>query len=120
MKFVYDTGIRRKLFYNVRLCGSWDSAGKHSAQWTETPMREVRGADGAYTYQADVELDAAEAGKEFHWSVLVDGALGRDRHGVVTEQLGGDHNALYRVFTLDLNVNEQRYYLTHVRRLGSE
>lgn len=120
MKFVYDTGIRRRLFYNVRLQGSWDATGKFSDQWSELPMREVRGADGAYTYQAEVDLAASEAGKDFRWSVLVDGALGRDRQGVVTEQLDGDHNARYRVFTFEPSGAEQRYYLTHVRRLGSE
>ena len=106
MKFVYDTGIRRRLFYNVRLRGSWDSAGKFSDEWSELVMREVRGPDGALTYQADVNLDASEAGKTFRWSVLVDGALGRDRRGTVTEQLDGDHDALYRMFTLEPNVSD--------------
>jgi 1,4-alpha-glucan branching enzyme len=120
VKFVYDTGIRRRLFYNVRLRGSWDAQGKYSDEWSEVQMREQRNPDGALTYHAEVELDASQTDQEFSWSVLVDGALGRDRRGIVTERLDGDHDARYRTFKLESGVSEQRYYLTHVRRLGSE
>ncbi len=119
VKFVYDTGIRRKLFQNVRLRGTWDSTGKLSNVWAEGPMREVAGPDGAWTYEAHVELEEAERGKEFMWSVLHDGPLGLDRQGVVNEQRGEGHEALHRTFTLTAGVDEQRYYLTHVRRLGA-
>lgn len=120
MKFVYDTGIRRKLFRNVRLVGSWNSAGCSSDEWTEVPMREVESLDHAVVFEADVPLAASEVGKEFHWSVLHDGPLGLDREGIVTEKPGLDHQALHRTFTLTDDVSaEQRYYLTHVRRLGA-
>jgi 1,4-alpha-glucan branching enzyme len=119
LKFIYDTGIRRKLFRNVRLRGSWDEHGKHSDSLSEHPMREVRGVDGALRYEAEVPLDAAQQGQAFEWSVRIDSGLGRDREGVVTEQLGEDHAALYRRFHLDRNNDEQRYYMTHVRRLGA-
>jgi 1,4-alpha-glucan branching enzyme len=117
--FVYDTGIRRKLFSNVRLRGTWDQAGKVNENWAETPMREVQGSDGAWTFEARVELAESERGKDFMWSVLHDGPLGLDRQGVVTEQQGEGHEALHRTFTLTEGANEQRYYLTHVRRLGA-
>ncbi|HWA74071.1 MAG TPA: alpha-amylase family glycosyl hydrolase [Polyangiaceae bacterium] len=120
MKFIYDTGIRRKLFYNVRLLGSWDSQGKHSDKWTEHPMREVVAVDGANVFEAEVSLHASEVGKSFSWRVLVDGPLGLDRDGIVTELPGLGHRALERTFTLTDNpAEEQRYYLTHVRRLGA-
>ena len=119
MKFIYDTGIARRLFRNVRLLGSWDAQGKRSDSWSEHPMREVRDLDGALTYEAEVELDPSQQGQTFQWRVLLDSGLGRDRTGVVTEQLGGDHNALYRSFELQPDTEEQRYYLTHVRRLGA-
>ncbi len=119
VKFVYDTGIRRKLFHNVRLRGTWDPKGKLSQAWAESPMREVAGPDGAWTYEAHVELEENERGKEFMWSVLHDGPLGLDRQGVVNEQRGEGHEALHRTFTLTAGVDEQRYYLTHVRRLGA-
>ena len=32
MKFIYDTGIRRELFRNVRLFGSWDG---QEDQWQQ-------------------------------------------------------------------------------------
>lgn len=120
MKFIYDTGIRHKLFHHVRLCGSWDADGRSSEHWTERPMREVVAPDGAVVFEAEVLLDAREVGKEFRWSVLHDGPLGFDREGVVTEQHGSGHDALHRVFVLgDDPGQEERYYLTHVRRLGA-
>lgn len=120
MKFIYDTGIRRRLFRNVRLRGSWDERGKHSDNWSEHPMREVRNADGALAYEAEIALDASQQGETFRWSVLIDSGLGRDREGITTEQLDGDHEALYRRFQLTGDAAaEQRYYLSHVRRLGA-
>jgi 1,4-alpha-glucan branching enzyme len=119
MKFVYDTGVRRKLFYNVRLLGSWDATGLHSETWTEAPMERVIGPDGAITFEAEVALQSREVGKEFWWRVLLDGPLGLDREGIVTERPGMGHGALHRTFTLTDTNAEQRYYLTHVRRLGA-
>lgn len=120
MKFIYDTGIRHRLFHNVRLRGSWDDQGRPSDQWTERPMREVRAPDGAIVFEAEVAFDPGGVGKEFRWAVLHDGPLGFDREGVVTEQHGSGHDALHRVFVLgDDPRQEERYYLTHVRRLGA-
>jgi 1,4-alpha-glucan branching enzyme len=120
MKFIYDTGLRRKTFQNVRLWGSWDAAGRHSTTWTQKPMRQALGSDGSIVFEADVDLAASERGKEFHWRVVLDGPLGLDREGIVTEQHGLGHDALHRAFTLSDDAKaEQRYYLTHVRRLGA-
>jgi 1,4-alpha-glucan branching enzyme len=120
LKFAYDTGIRRKLFRNVRLYGSWDKQGKYSETWTETPMRETVGPDGAYVFEAEFELSASEYGTTFHWAVRHDGLLGLDREGIVTEQHDEAHNVLHRDFLWSSDAqNEQRYYLTHVRRLGA-
>ena len=38
VKFRYLTGLKRQIFTNARLSGSWDSQGKFSATWTQTPM----------------------------------------------------------------------------------
>jgi 1,4-alpha-glucan branching enzyme len=81
MQFIYDTGLRRKVFHNVRLCGSWDTTGKHSTAWAEQPMREALGDDGAIVFEADVHLSPSDVGKEFHWRVVLDGPLGLDRQG---------------------------------------
>ncbi|MEO8900720.1 MAG: alpha-amylase family glycosyl hydrolase, partial [Polyangiaceae bacterium] len=117
-----DTGIRRDLFSNVRLLGSWDSEGRFCEQWSEYPMQAVVGADGSNAFEAEVALQASEVGKEFSWRVLVDGALGLDREGIVTERPGWGRCSQHRTFKLrdsDANGGEQRYYLTHVRRLGA-
>jgi 1,4-alpha-glucan branching enzyme len=119
MRFVYDTGLGRRVFQNVRLVGSWDAGGRYSDSWTETPMSEAVEPDGAVIFEAVVKLAPSEEGKEFHWAVVLDGPLGLDREGIVTEQRGLGHDALHRTFTLASDAGEQRYYLTHVRRLGS-
>ncbi len=120
MKFIYDTGIRRQLFRNVRLLGSWNAEGKYSDEWSETPMREWPGVDGARVFEAEVPLASSEYGKEFTWTVRHDGLLGLDRDGIVTEQPDQGHNALHRVFTFSAeSPAEEHYYLTHVRRLGA-
>jgi 1,4-alpha-glucan branching enzyme len=119
MRFIYDTGLRRQIFQNARLLGSWDAHGRHSAEWTERPMQKAIGPDGAVIFEAAVELSAADLGKEFCWSVILDSPLGLDREGIVTEQIGLGHDALHRTFTLTDAAAEQRYYLTHVRRLGA-
>ena len=120
VKFVYDTGIRRQLFENVRLRGTWDKDGRHSEQCSDCPMQEGFGPDGARIYEAEVPLQATEAGKSFSWTVIVDGAVGLDREGIVSAQAGSENDALRRTFTLaEGGAGEQRYYLTHVRRLGA-
>jgi 1,4-alpha-glucan branching enzyme len=119
MKFVYDTGLGRRIFQNARLVGSWDAAGRYSDNWTESSMREAIDVDGAVIFEAEVKFAPSEEGKEFHWAVILDGPLGLNREGIVTEQHGLGHDALHRTFTLVSDANEQRYYLTHVRRLGA-
>jgi 1,4-alpha-glucan branching enzyme len=119
MKFTYDTGLGRKIFHNARLAGSWDAAGRYSDEWSERPMRESIAADGSRIFEAEVTFDPAEEGKQFYWSVVLDSPLGLDRQGVVTEHTTLGHDALHRIFTLTNDSAEQRYYLTHVRRLGA-
>jgi len=120
VKFIYDTGLRRKLFSNVRLLGNWDAEGRLCEQWTQYAMKEVVGVDGANTFEVECRLNPSEVGKTFSWRILLDGPLGLDRDGIVTELPGFGHRALERTFTLtDAPSAEQRYYLTHVRRLGA-
>ncbi len=56
MKFVYDTGLGRKVFQNVRLLGSWDAQGRYSDDWSESPMRELVAAEGAIIFEAEVNM----------------------------------------------------------------
>ncbi|MEI9949042.1 MAG: alpha-amylase family glycosyl hydrolase [Pseudomonadota bacterium] len=76
-------------------------------------------ADGGVVFEAEVSLSASEIGKQFSWEVLTDGPLGLDRQGITTEAPGAGHEALHRTFELSAETTEQRYYLTHVRRLGA-
>jgi 1,4-alpha-glucan branching enzyme len=83
-------------------------------------MREAVAPDGARVFEADVELGDSERGKTFYWAVRHDGLLGLDREGIVTEQHDRGHDALHRSFEFKPDSPaEQRYYLTHVRRLGA-
>src|SRR4051812_41516473 len=45
----FMTGLQRPLFRNVRLCGSWDNAGRYSDNWTTLPMSDRRGEDGCWS-----------------------------------------------------------------------
>ena len=119
MRFVYDTGLGRRTFQNARLFGSWDERGRYADGFSEVPMREAVAPDGARIFEAEVQLAASEVGKEFRWRVLLDSPLGLDRDGIVTELGGHGHDALYRTFVLREGEAEQRYYLTHLRRLGA-
>lgn len=121
MKFIYDTGIRRRLFENVRLRGSWDERGRPSEQWSQVRMRERVAEDGAIVFEAEVELAPESAGQQFRYSIVLDGPLGLDREGIVTEHPNGGHGGLFRTFTWTGEPGqEERYYLTHVRRLGAQ
>lgn len=121
MRFVYNTGLGRRVFRNVRMVGSWDGNGRATdAMSTVVPMREMVGQDGAFTYLADVTLSPADVGRRFRWSVLVDGPAGLDQCGMPTEQLGRGSESTYKTFDLtDPNALEV-YYLTHIRRLGAQ
>ena len=46
VRFMYLTGLKRRLFRNARLAGSWDD-------WVETPMEEITGEDGCPAFTAD-------------------------------------------------------------------
>ena len=127
MKFTYDTGLRREVFHNVRLRGTFAGDGAPGASyrwsqgWSLIPMRQRRGEDGAILFEADVPLSAEDVGKEFRWAVLLDGPYGLDLNGIVTECSGDEPDRCYRSFVLaDDPSAEQRYYLTHVRRLGAQ
>jgi 1,4-alpha-glucan branching enzyme len=82
-------------------------------------MKERVAGDGGIVFEAEVELQASEVGKQFSWSVIADGPLGLDRQGITTEAPGAGHDALHRTFEHSAELTEQRYYLTHVRRLGA-
>jgi 1,4-alpha-glucan branching enzyme len=82
-------------------------------------MVECVGGDGAVAFEAEAAFQPSEEGKTFSWTVLTDSLLGLDRESITTEAPGAGHDALHRTFVLSTDAAEQRYYLTHVRRLGA-
>ena len=122
VRFVYLTGLKRRIFRNVRLCGSWDSAGRFSADWSVTPMDEITAEDGCPGFASTVELDEQEAGRTFQWTVRLDAPSVADVCGVPTEV--HDANGTDRVRSFELRprgepVQTEEYYFTYARRLGA-
>src|SRR5512141_1710172 len=124
IEFQYRTGIRRRLFQNARLRGSWDVAGRHSDTWTDRPMREVIGDDGCPMFTASVELALADAARTFRWGVVLDALdedVGKDVWGIATELGDPGSTERYREFRLlpPGAAQVERYHLTWCRRLGA-
>jgi 1,4-alpha-glucan branching enzyme len=119
--FQFITGVKRAMFSNARLRGSWDTNGRYSDDWTESPMREEMGADGSPMFRAAVDLDLVDAGKTFKWGVVLDGPQGANFWGIPTEVKDVSSAERYRQFRIDTGAVPQveRYYLTHCRRLGA-
>jgi 1,4-alpha-glucan branching enzyme len=122
VRFVYSTGLPRQIFRNVRLVGSWDAGGHFDGRWTAapTPMTGCQLEDGCWCYVAEVQFDAGGIGRNFSWGVRLDGPPGPDLWGIPTEVHDRASADRVRNFTLLPDGDEQRYYLTHCRRLGAQ
>ncbi len=121
VEFQFMTGLKRKIFRNARLCGSWDSKGRYSDTWSEYPMQEGVGEDGCPMFKASIPLDLADRDKTFKWGVVLDGPQGANFWGIPTEAQDADSTDRYRQFRLSESAARQmeRYYLTYCRRLGA-
>lgn len=122
VEFQFITGLRRTLFRNARLVGSWNGAGRYSDIWTESPMQEAIGEDGCPIFTASVSLDLADEGKAFRWGVVLDGPQGADLWGLPTEVQDSLSVERYREFRLNRDgaaPRIERYYFTYLRRLGA-
>ena len=121
VRFRFLTGLKRAIFRNARLVGSWDGSGRSSATWSETPMTPGWAGDGCPCFTATVDLDAAGVGEPFRWGVSLDGPAGPNLWGIPTET--GDMNSTerYREFILsaDPAAGHQEYHFTDARRLGA-
>ncbi len=122
VRFVYSTGIAREVFKNVKLVGSWDAAGRFSDAWSAAPasMAMQNLEDGCPSYVANVQFDPLDVGREFRWGVRLDSPKGPDIWGIPSEIHDSNSTERYRSFTLADAGGEQRYYLTHCRRLGAQ
>jgi len=123
VQFKYLTGLKKDLFRNVRLTGSWDENGRYSNQWISIPMQHAIAEDGCPCFEATVELDDSQVGWQFHWSVVLDGPGGSNLWGIPSEINNGASQERYLTFTVhSSSENDQleKYYLTNCRHLGAQ
>ncbi len=115
VRFIYKTGIKRRLFRNARLAGSWDA-------WIETPMEEYLGDDGCPAFTATVAFDNSRAGETLQWGVRLDGPAGPNAWGVNLEVgVAGDrHRHRELVLPSADSTIEETYHFTWSRRLGAQ
>ena len=84
IEFEFVTGLKRPIFRNARLRGSWDGAGRHSDVWTESPMQESTGVDGCPVFRGSVALES-DRSETFRWGVVLDGPQGANFWGIPAE-----------------------------------
>ena len=122
VEFQFITGLKRAIFRNARLRGSWDGSGRYSDNWTEVPMQEETGADGCPIFTASVILDLVDQDKLFKWGVVLDGPQGANFWGIPTEVHDSNSVERYRQFQINSASDApqvERYYYTYGRRLGA-
>jgi 1,4-alpha-glucan branching enzyme len=121
VEFQFITGLKRTIFRNARLYGSWDDNGRYSENWTEVLMQEDMGTDGCPIFRASVELDLTDKDKLFKWGVILDGPQGANFWGIPTEVQDSNSVDRYRLFRINNASNTaqiEQYYFTYCRRLG--
>lgn len=108
-------------FFGFRavLIGSWDSNGRCSDVWHETPMVREQNDDGGIRFFAIAMLDAAEVGKSFDWGVWLEDDKGGRQWAIPTEVHDFASQACHRSFVFSGGPQQESYYLTHCRRLGA-
>jgi len=118
----FITALKRAIFRNARLRGSWDGNGRYSDDWTESPMQEEVGEDGCPIFKASISLDLADQDKTFKWGVILDGPQGSNFWGIPTEVQDVNSVERHRQFRLNGGGGApqvERYYFTYGRRLGA-
>ena len=120
VNFTFHSGVKRQLFRNVRLSGSWDTAGRFSNQWSEVPMAASQDGTGCDTFSASVSFDTAQEGTTFQWGVVADIAGAPNTWVVVTEVPDENSNQRYRSFALAAGATQQDYWFVTARRFGAQ
>jgi 1,4-alpha-glucan branching enzyme len=124
--FVYQTGLDRAIFRNVKLVGSWDGRGVYSSQWSSVPMHDAKGDDGCPAFTAAVAFDDSQLGYAFRWGVVLDSPAGANLWGIATEVNDPNSSDRVRIFrllsarALGGKPQQERYDLTFCRRLGAQ
>jgi len=121
VEFEFITGLKRAIFRNGRLRGSWDGSGRYSDNWTESLMREEVGEDGCPIFRASIPIDLTDSDKTFKWGVILDGPQGSNFWGIPTEVQDVNSVERYRQFRPNGGRVPQveRYFFTYGRRLGA-
>ncbi|CAH1387356.1 alpha-amylase family glycosyl hydrolase [Candidatus Nitrotoga sp. M5] len=122
VQFQFITGLKRAIFRNARLRGSWDDSGRYSDDWMESPMQEEIGEDGCPIFTASISLNLADQDNTFKWGIILDGPQGANFWGIPTEVQDVNSVARHRQFQLNCEVvmpQIERYYFTYGRRLGA-
>ncbi|MDQ3946603.1 MAG: alpha-amylase family glycosyl hydrolase [Actinomycetota bacterium] len=119
VRFVYLTGLQQDGFSHATLSGSWDADGRYSDDWTLQPMERFVAEDGCAAYRATVMLDDADPRQVFRWGVSLDHPTATNLWGITSEGTDPESGARTRSFVMATAGEEQRYHLTHCRRLGA-
>src|SRR5438552_723996 len=120
--FRYLTGLKRDIFREARLQGSWDGNGRFSPGWSEIPMASMVAEDGCPAFTATAQFDQSEIGKTFQWSVRLSTPRVADVSGIPTEVNDGSSTDRVRGFRLRAGASTRQveeYYFTYARRLGA-
>jgi 1,4-alpha-glucan branching enzyme len=120
VNFTFHSGLKRQLFRNVRLTGSWDSSGRHSGAWSEVPMTASPDVLGCNAFSAVVSFDTSQLGTSFQWGVIADVADATDRWVIVTEVADAASNDRTRAFILAADTTQQDYWFVTGRRFGAQ
>jgi len=118
-QFLYITGIKRDVFTNASIVGSWDANGNNSKDWTSSPMKKIIHTDGCPAFTATMQFNDDRMGMLFNWGVtLNDSTL----WGIAAEVDDINSNDKFRTFRLTTSISEvqkEYYYLTNYHRLGA-
>ena len=118
--FTFHSGLRRHIFRNVRLSGSWNDGGQYSDQWAVVPMTASPDETGCDAFEASISFDASETGTTFRWGVIGD-IVGAPNSWVVrTEVPDQNSSERFRSFILSAGNVKQDYWLATGRRFGAQ
>jgi 1,4-alpha-glucan branching enzyme len=120
VNFAFHSGVKRSLFRNVKLSGSWDRTGRSSTQWTETPMTAFEDEAGCDAFRTSVSFDGSQAGAIFNWGVIADLTGAPNTWVVVTEVSDPNSDQRYRSFVLSPSATQQDYWFVIGRRFGAQ
>jgi 1,4-alpha-glucan branching enzyme len=115
VRFTYLTGLKRNIFRNAQLAGSWN-------HWARTPMTPVTGDDGCPAFTATLTFPDYRAGENHHWGVQFDGPGGSNTWGISLEVNDAEaQDRTRRVsFPAAGQAADEHYHFTYARRLGAQ